>query len=49
MHIEAGVVDGAKMLLSYGTGAGVLAMSGKVAYENIKENGFTSFILKTII
>jgi len=49
MHIEAGVVDGAKMLLSYGTGAGVLAMSGKVAYENIKDNGLISFLLKSLI
>lgn len=49
MHIEAGVVDGAKILLSYVTGAGVLAITLKLAYENIKENGFMSLIFKSII
>ena len=49
MHIEAGVVSGAKMLLSYGTAAGVLGMTAKVAVENIKENGAISLALKSII
>jgi len=49
MHIEAGVVAGAKMLLSYGTAVGVLGMSAKLALENIKENGALSFALKSII
>ena len=49
MHIEAGVVDGAKMLLSYGTGAGVLGMTAKLAYENMKENGLVSLVLKSLV
>ena len=49
MHIEAGVVDGAKMLLSYGTAAGVLGLSAKEALTNIKENGFISLVLKSIL
>ncbi len=49
MHIEAGVVDGAKMLLSYGTGAGVVGVTAKMAYENMKENGLISLVLKSII
>ncbi len=49
MHIEAGVVDGAKMLLSYGTGAAVLGTSAKLAWDNVKENGAISFALKTIL
>jgi len=49
MHIEAGVVDGAKMILSYGTGAAVIGTTAKVAWDNIKENGFISLILKSII
>jgi len=49
MHIEAGVVSGAKMLLSYGTAATVLGISGKLALDNIKQNGTLSFLLKTII
>ncbi len=49
MHIEAGVVAGSKMLLSYGTAAGVLGVSAKMALDNIKENGVISFALKSII
>jgi ABC-type Co2+ transport system permease subunit len=49
MHIEAGVVNGAKMLLSYGTATAVIGVSAKLAYDNIKENGLVSFILKSII
>ena len=49
MHIEAGVVAGAKMLLGYGTAVGVLGMSAKLALENVKENGVLSFVLKSII
>jgi len=49
MHIEAGVVDGAKMILSYGTGVAVIGTTAKVAWDNIKENGVVSLILKSII
>jgi len=49
MHIEAGVVDGAKILLSYGTAAGVFGATAKLAYDNMKENGLISLILKSII
>ncbi len=49
MHIEAGVVDGAKMLLSYATAAAVFGATAKVAFDNMKENGLLSLILKSII
>ena len=49
MHIEAGVVAGAKMLLSYGTAAAVAGATAKVAWDNIKENGLISLVLKSII
>ena len=49
MHIEAGVVQGAKMVLSYGTAVGVLGVGAKLSWDNIKENGILSFLLKTII
>jgi ABC-type Co2+ transport system permease subunit len=49
MHIEAGVVDGAKMILSYGTGAAVIGTAAKLGWDNMKENGFISYILKTVI
>jgi ABC-type Co2+ transport system permease subunit len=49
VHIEPGVVSGAKIFLSYGTAAGVLGAGAKLMWENIKEYGLFSFILKTII
>jgi len=49
MHIEAGVVQGAKMLLSYATAVGVVGMGAKLAWENIKEYGILSFLIKSII
>jgi len=49
MHIEAGVVDGAKMFLSYGTAAAVFGATAKVAFENMKENGIISLLLKSLI
>jgi len=50
MHIEAGVVQGAKMLLrSYGTAAGVMGMGAKLAIDHVKESGALSLLLRTII
>ncbi len=49
MHIEPGVVDGAKMILSYATATTVLGATAKVAYDNMKENGLISLVLKSVI
>jgi len=49
MHIEAGVVQGAKMLLSYGTAAGVMGMGAKLAMDHVKESGVLSLFLRSII
>ena len=49
MHIEPGVVTGAKLALSYGSAAAVLGATAKVSYDNIKENTLISFILKSIL
>ena len=49
MHIEAGVVAGAKMILSYGTAVGVLGVGAKLAWENIKDSNLVSFIVKSIL
>lgn len=49
MHIEAGVVAGAKMLLSYGTAAGVLGVTLKLAFDHFKENGILSLMVKSIL
>lgn len=39
MHIEPGVVDGAKMALSYATAAGAFAITGKLAFDTIRNDG----------
>lgn len=49
MHIEAGVVQGAKMLFSYGTAAVSFGIAGKLALEAVKDNGAISFALKTLL
>ncbi len=49
MHIEPGVVTGAKIFLSYGTGVAVVGMGAKLAWEHIKQSGVLSLILRTII
>ena len=49
MHIEAGVVEGTKMLLSYATASAVGGVTLKLAVESVKESGIVSLLLKTII
>ncbi len=49
MHIEAGVVQGTKMLLSYGTAVGVVGMGAKLALEHIKDSGALSLLLRAVI
>lgn len=39
MHIEPGVVDGAKIVLSYATGVASLGLAAKMAADTISENG----------
>ncbi len=49
MHIEPGVVQGAKMLLGYGTAAAVAGVSARLAWNNIKGNGTLSFLIKSLL
>ena len=39
MHIEPGIVDGAKMALSYGTALAAFGVAGKLAVERLREAG----------
>ena len=39
MHIEHGVVDGAKIVLSYGTAAVAAGLTAKMALDSLRENG----------
>ncbi|AXH15128.1 energy-coupling factor ABC transporter permease [Malaciobacter mytili] len=49
MHIEAGIVHGAKMVLSYGTAAVSFGIAAKLAVENIKQSGAIAMFVKTFI
>ncbi|MEP3348488.1 MAG: energy-coupling factor ABC transporter permease [Marinomonas sp.] len=44
MHIEPGVVDGAKIVLSYATAFAALGLSAKASIEMIKKDGLMSLI-----
>ena len=50
MHIEPGVVNGAKIVLSYATAAGSLGLAAKMAWDSIRHNGGVSALLgRTVI
>ncbi|MBL0707664.1 MAG: energy-coupling factor ABC transporter permease [Sulfurimonas sp.] len=49
MHIEPHMVDAAKIGLSYATAGAAFLATAKFSYQNIKENGGLSFLLKAMI
>ncbi|MGV6803563.1 MAG: energy-coupling factor ABC transporter permease [Ruegeria sp.] len=49
MHIEPGVVTGAKLALSYATGAGAGIYGLKLAWDSIKENGAISLAARSLL
>lgn len=49
MHIEPGIVEGAKITLSYATAVGSLGLVGKVAIDTIKKDGAFSLLIRSII
>jgi ABC-type Co2+ transport system permease subunit len=49
MHIEPGVVDGTKIVLSYATAAGAATLAGKVASDSIRESGSLRFALRSLV
>ena len=49
MHIEPGVVDGAKMAFAYVTAASAAGYAAKLAVDDIKTHSTASFGLRTII
>jgi len=48
MHIEPGVVDGAKMILGYGTATVALGIVAKVATNAVKSDGVISLAVKSL-
>ena len=49
MHIEPGVVDGAKMILSYGTAAAAGGVSLKLIADDLKSHNVLSFALRSLL
>jgi len=50
MHIEPGIVDGAKILFSYGTAAASFGLLGKMALDTIrKDGGAAALILRSVV
>ncbi len=49
MHIEPGIVEGAKITLSYATAVGSLGLVGKVAIDTFKKDGVFSLLIRSII
>ncbi|MEM1385580.1 MAG: energy-coupling factor ABC transporter permease [Pseudomonadota bacterium] len=49
MHIEAGVVDGAKTLRSYATAAGAAGVAAKLCDDDLKDNSATSFVARITV
>jgi len=48
MHIEPGMVDAAKIGLSYATASAALLGVAKLSYDNIKENNILPFLVKVL-
>ncbi len=49
MHIEPGVVDGAKIVLSYATGLVALGGAVKMSYDTIRASGIPAFAVRSVI
>ena len=49
MHIEPGIVEGAKLALGYATGAVACACAIKFAAETAREQGIASFAMRTLV
>ncbi len=49
MHIEPGIVDGAKILLSYGTAAAAIGLTTKSAWQTIRQDGPISLASRSVL
>ena len=48
MHIEPGIVEGSKILLSYGTAAAAIGFAGKLVEDAVKRDGAAAIILRAV-
>lgn len=49
MHIEPGIVDGAKIFLSYGTATAALGYTAKLATDTVRQDGAASLAIRALI
>jgi ABC-type Co2+ transport system permease subunit len=49
MHIEPGIVDGAKMVLGYVTATGAIGYSAKLALDTVKRDGVAPLAARALI
>ncbi len=49
MHIEPGVVTGAKLMLSYATAAGAVGYAAKLALDTVKQDGILPVLGRSVI
>jgi len=49
MHIEPGIVDGAKMVLGYVTATGAIGYSAKLALQAVKRDGLAPLAVRALI
>lgn len=49
MHIEPGIVDGSKIVLSYATALTSLGMAAKMARDSIRESGMVALLMRGVI
>jgi ABC-type Co2+ transport system permease subunit len=49
MHIEPGLVDGTKLVLSYATAAASLGYASKLALDTLKKEGVAALLLRTAV
>jgi len=49
MHIEPGIVDGAKMALAYTTAAGAAGYAAKLAWADVKRNGAAPLVIRSAL
>jgi Cobalt uptake substrate-specific transmembrane region len=48
MHIEPGIVTGAKLVLSYATGIASAGIACRLAVETVRQQGIASFAVRTV-
>lgn len=49
MHIEPGVVEGAKILLSYGTAAAAVGYAVRLTWQTVQKEGWAALVLRAVL